>query len=300
MNATKEYWQNLLVSQLPPEEHVRERNEAISASYANWYRNHPDWFRWAGMAAFASYRVGLLLAIYDFSYTTETVIDTNNTYRSDDQKEVMLTSIDMLRQANNKAFANSGWAHLAYESPKGGIAIVEQGLSDDPTQVHLLEGFRLIERGRLLREQAPSKKVEADDLFWSGNLLLLQHEQWGVIQQHFQQLKFELGLALTVITSLEFTANHLIIDRRSYCEFFKYMWTFGFTKLLATFSLPDITKLAHRWAWVRRQVFPTWKKVVRTDSYLPLKIEGIIRAAAPFDPEIWHRLVIPQQSPEGQ
>lgn len=68
MGKIKMFWQEKLVSQMPPEEEVRNRNTATSASYAGWFQRHPDWFRWAGMVSFASYRVGILLAMYDYSY----------------------------------------------------------------------------------------------------------------------------------------------------------------------------------------------------------------------------------------
>ena len=57
------------------------------------------------------------------------------------------------------------------------------------------------------------------------------------------------------------------------------IWT-----LVRTLSLPDIKRLPHRWAWVEGQVFPTWKKVVRTDRHLRRKLVTIVRAARPFDP----------------
>jgi hypothetical protein len=284
MNPVKSHWQEILLAQLPSEQYIRNRNMAISGTYAKWFFDHPDWFRWAGMASFASHRVGQLLALYDYSYDYGRISGVDDTYGSFEKQHV-LVSLEVLRTANNEAFANSGWAHFAYLANEGGIRAVEEGLSDDPTQFRLLDGFRLIERARRLLESSPSEREQADELFWSGNLLLFQHEQWGVIQQHFAQLSdTELGLLLTFITSLDFDATFWATDQWN-CEFFKYMWTRGVFKLIATFSLPDVTKLAHRWAWARNQVFTTWQKVVRQDPHLRLKVASIIRAGQAQYPE---------------
>ena len=284
MNPVKSHWQELLLAKLPPEQYIRNRNMAISGTYAQWFFDHPDWFRWAGMASFASHRVGQLLALYDYSYDYGKVSDVDDTFGSF-EKQTVLVSLEVLRSANNEAFANSGWAHFAYLAKDGGIRAVEEGLSDDPTQIHLLEGFRLIERGRTLLESSPSERRRADEYFWDGNLLLFQHEQWGVIQQHFAQLRAtELGLLLTFITSLDFDATFWATDQWN-CAFFKYMWTRGLFKLISTFSLPDVTKLAHRWTWARGQVFTTWQQVVRKDPHLRLKVASIIRAGKAQYPE---------------
>src|SRR2546425_11317404 len=132
MNQIKEYWQERLLSHLPPEDQIRARNAAINASYARWFQRHPDWFRWAGMAAFASNRVGLLLAVYDYSFVRGDAFSSGSTSGNVFNDARIINSLEMLRQANNNAFKNAGWAHLAYESPDGGIAAIEAGPGDDP------------------------------------------------------------------------------------------------------------------------------------------------------------------------
>ena len=287
MNPTKALWQERVLSKLPPEDNIRARNAAINASYASWYLRHPDWYRWAGMAAFASYRVGLLLAVFDFSRTDQNDQEISDTPASllDDGR--LIASLEMLRRANNNAFANVGWAHAAYESSDGGIDAIEAGLSDDPTQIHLLTGFRMVEQARQLLRDHPDQAHAADALFWKAGLTMLQHEQWGVIQDHFAQLDIRLGLSLTLITSLDFDANHLARDTRTYCGFLRHMWTFGIPVQLMTLSLPDITLLAHRWSWVRWTVFTTWKRVAHSDSALPRKLAHIVRVARPFDTAVY-------------
>src|SRR5258708_36146274 len=113
----------------------------------------------------------------------------------------------MLREANNNAFANAGCAYLAFESPEGGLAAVEAGIGEDSEQKYQLEGFREIDRARKMASEPSADKAAVNDMFWKGNYLLLKHEQWGVIQQHFEKLELPLGLALTIITSLDINAN---------------------------------------------------------------------------------------------
>jgi hypothetical protein len=290
MNQTKAYWQMRLLSHLPPEEQIRARNAAINATYARWFQRHPDWFRWAGMAAFASYRVGLLLAVYDYSFVRGDAFNAGSTEEGLLNDARIISSLEMLRLANNNAFANAGWAHLAYEAPDGGIEAVEAGLENDPepTQKFQLEGFREIERARKMAAGSGTDRATINEIFWHGNYLLLKHEQWGVIQQHFAKLDLPLGLALTVITSLDFDATHLVRDKKTYCEFYRHMWTRGLSKLLLTFSLPNITRLEHRWSWVEGLVFPTWKKVVTNEPEISKKMMRIVQAAVPFDPEVYN------------
>jgi len=53
-------------SKLPKEEDVIARNKKISSMYAELYLEHPDIFKWAGMAAFASNHIGIGLIPYRF------------------------------------------------------------------------------------------------------------------------------------------------------------------------------------------------------------------------------------------
>ncbi|HEX8736756.1 MAG TPA: hypothetical protein VF721_15600 [Pyrinomonadaceae bacterium] len=290
MNETKAYWQEQLLSKLPPEESIRARNAAINASYARWFQRHPDWFRWAGMAAFASSRIGLLLAVYDYAFLRGDAFSSGATSGGLFNDARIINSLETIRQANNNVFANAGWAHLAYESPDGGIEAVEAGLKDDAdsSQQFQLEGFRLIDRARKMQLGSEADRKAAEEMFWQGNLLLLKNEQWGVVEQHFSKLDLPLGLGLTITTSLDFDATHLVRDEKTYCEFYSYMWRRGLLKLISTFSLPDITLLAHRWLWVENLVFPTWKRVVTTDLEISKKMMRIVKAAVPFDPEVYN------------
>ena len=54
-------WKANLEARLPDYEMVLIRNKTISANYAALYQRAPKLYKWAGMAAFASYQVGMVL-----------------------------------------------------------------------------------------------------------------------------------------------------------------------------------------------------------------------------------------------
>lgn len=59
-------WQLIADDGLPDKRWVVGRSKAIKSKYAQLYFEAPDLFKWAGMAAFASYRVTLALAPFNF------------------------------------------------------------------------------------------------------------------------------------------------------------------------------------------------------------------------------------------
>jgi len=51
---------------LPSEEQVIKRNRTITTYYAQLYENQPQLFKWAGMAAFASFHIGEKMKLWDW------------------------------------------------------------------------------------------------------------------------------------------------------------------------------------------------------------------------------------------
>jgi hypothetical protein len=58
-------WRARTEAMLLPREQVVDRNLAITAAYARYWQADPELFKWAGAAAFASGRIGLLLAPFE-------------------------------------------------------------------------------------------------------------------------------------------------------------------------------------------------------------------------------------------
>jgi len=245
-------WTSLLMAGMPPESLVLERNRAITATYAHWYRTAPAVLKWAGAAAFASHRVALALMPYS---VPELVAP----------GDPLLHDVDLLRQTNNHVFADIGWAHLAFLSGEAGMDDIEAGLEPLTTHAGMLEGFRKIAHG---------KQDNLQSLIWEGNHALLQHEQAVVVQPHFSRLSQISDDVLSAITAMNFDAIGLHIDRRRFTSFYVYMWTFGLSRLMRTRSFPDIARFDHRWQWASGGVFRLWGElesdqvVVRSMSLL--------------------------------
>ena len=58
MHSEIEKWRNEIDQKLPPKDAVLERNTAITSEYARMYTLNPKIYKWAGMAAFASFHIG--------------------------------------------------------------------------------------------------------------------------------------------------------------------------------------------------------------------------------------------------
>jgi hypothetical protein len=162
-----------------------------------------------------------------------------------------------------------GWAHLAYLSGPAGMDDIEAGLAGLPSHATMLEGFRKIAQGE--RQQSPA-------LIWEGTNLLLRHEQFVTVQPNFEKLARDFDLTLSGLTTMNFDAGGLRIDRKRFTSFNVYMWTMGFWKLLLTRSIPNISIYDHRWLWVSSAVLPMWRKI-ETDPVVMRSIAMFIRTA---------------------
>src|SRR5262249_32691704 len=155
---------------------------------------HPALFKWAGMAAFGSHRVGLALSPYRFRFVSR--------------------DLEQLRLTNNAIYADLAWAHLAF---------AERGLSALESTMHasehrLVEGFRCIDAGR---------RTSDEWLVWHGNELLLEHEQAVTVQAAFDRLGRGFEVLLSLTTSLDFDADNARFDPQTNSFFYAYMLTKG-------------------------------------------------------------------------
>ncbi len=275
----KAYWQQLAEAKLPPEHEVVARNEAITGTYARWYSAQPL-FKWSGMAAFSSHRVGLALVPYRTHLADDLLGDPDATGdRHPPEFHTVLADLHCLRETNNLVFHDIGWAHLAYMSPEGGIAAIEHCLADEPQSRLMLQGFRLIEQGRLLMQGDAQQQREGVELVWKGNVLLLKHEQSVIVQSKFDTLDFDCKMFLSCFTLMDFNAVYITTNFRYSSLFYAFMWTRGLPLLLKTRSTPQITNLRHRWFWIEKSLIPLWRRAERTDPHLALKLHILMKGA---------------------
>jgi hypothetical protein len=267
VNATRERWQATAAAELPDESNVIARNAAITAHYTRWYLQYPSLFRWAGMAAFASHRVGIALLPYRFTPAPEGSILAHGPVSHQPRPLGLLIDVNVVRVTNNMVFADIGWVHRAYADPAGGIGAVEDGLADLPSHASLLQGFQLIDRARRACEANPADP-EADLQLWEGARMILQHEQWFTVQGQFDLLDRPFSAFLSIATVLDFDAEEWWIDVHTFSSFYAYTWRHSGLRLLETASFPDIRVKDQRWAWIDNGLLPIWKRVVEKDPNL--------------------------------
>src|SRR5918994_2241577 len=169
-------WKALADGLLTNQSCVFHRNLEISSRYAWIYKLLPAYFKWAGMAAFASYHVRL--ALYPFR------LDTDRTGYVDIPRSVerhrphpgglLAEDVNTIRATNNAIFDDIFWVHLAYSSADDGIDCLRALLGAEHHYAALLAGFEAIDRGRRALEAGAAASAKArriaEDLIWEGNV----------------------------------------------------------------------------------------------------------------------------------
>ena len=97
---------------------VFHRNLEISSRYGWMYKLQPTYFKWAGMAAFASYHVRL--ALLPFRLDTDRTGYVDIPHSLDRHRPhpggLLAVDVDTIRETNNAIFDDIFWVHLAYSS----------------------------------------------------------------------------------------------------------------------------------------------------------------------------------------
>jgi hypothetical protein len=258
-NEIRQYWQKEATKGLPAMGLVRERNQAITTRYATLYLKSQPLFKWAGLAVFASHKVGEAFLGYEFS-----LVNGEEGSWKDPTSGLLLPisltkELELLRKANNQIYEDIAWALLAYNSPRGGLSLVNAGLEDVPSHQRMRDGFQKIEEGRRLLESGPERRREATYLIWQGNNLLLEHEQTVIVQPAFDAMGPVFDFVLSETTTLAFEANMFDIFTRYRAYFALFMCTRGLPILLRARSLPQIERLDQRWFWITKSPLKLWQ-----------------------------------------
>src|SRR5262249_50323920 len=143
--------------------------------YAHMYETNPSVFKWAGMAAFASCKVG--------TYMQLAIGMQLGRMRPRALRSVLLGALNWispvdckqlenaLRAGNDDVYWDLYWQHLAYHGC--GIEDIEKAYKDGKITKSVLEAWRKIDQG---------KKGDDQNLVWEGNEMLLKYEQQQVLQ----------------------------------------------------------------------------------------------------------------------
>lgn len=255
-------WKALADGLLTNQSCVFHRNLEISLCYAWIYRLLPSCFKWAGMAAFASYHVRL--ALLPFRLDTDRTGYVDIPHSLDRHRPLLAEDVDTVRATNNAIFDDIFWAHLAYSSAEDGIECLRALLGADRHYAPLLSGFEAIDQGRRVLESgtasATSRRI-AEDLIWVGNILLLEHEQRAVVQPNFDRLSCPFARLFSMGSTLSFEVRGLRQEVSYFTSFYLYSLTRGVPQALRANAWPRITRFDDRWRWIVASVVPRFRRL---------------------------------------
>ena len=216
-------WKALVDGLLTDQSCVFHRNLEISSRYAWIYKFLPAYFKWAGMAAFASHHVRL--ALFPFRLDTDRTGYVDIPHSLGRRKALLLEDVNTIRATNNAIFDDIFWVHLAYGTAEDGIERLRALLGPEPHYAPVLSGFEAIDQGRrVLEDETASAEARrrADDLIWEGNVQLLEHEQRALVQPNFDRLSCAFARLFSIGSALSFEVRGVRQEVSYFTSFYLY------------------------------------------------------------------------------
>jgi hypothetical protein len=258
-------WKALADGFLTNQPCVFHRNLEISSRYGWMYKLQPTYFKWAGMAAFASYHVRL--ALLPFRLDTDRTGYVDIPHSIDRHRHhpggLRAYDVDTIRETNNAIFDDIFWVHLAYSSAADGIECLRALLGTEPHYAALLTGFEAIDQGRrVLEDETASATARrmAEDLIWEGNVQLLEHEQRALVQPNFDRLSCAFARLFSMGSTLNFEVRGLRREISYFTSFYLYSLTRGIPQALRAQAWPRITRFDDRWRWIVTSIVPRFRR----------------------------------------
>jgi hypothetical protein len=251
---------------LPTEENVIARNRTITTYYAQLYKSEPALYKWAGMAAFASFHIGEKLKMWNWKKSgiktiSQTCRKKNRTLEDDFQ---------VIRILNNKIFSEVGAAHLAFSQLD--YELFHSQLIQTDKHPIIINAFEKLHHARL--DIANGHLSEAiQDLIWEANTEILWHEQSQVVQPLFDKLSDLFSGAMTFVASFDYSINHRKTSWRLPSRFILFMMSGGFKLLRENHFVPSVTRLEHRWYWISKDLLKKWRKIERKAATIDAEID---------------------------
>ncbi|HEU0245971.1 MAG TPA: hypothetical protein VFR38_02705 [Gaiellaceae bacterium] len=258
-------WKALANGLLTDQPCVFHRNLEISSRYAWVYKHLPAYFKWAGMAAFASYHVRLALLPFRLDTDRTGYVDIPHSLERHRPHPGGLRAYDAdtIRETNNAIFDDIFWVHLAYSSAEDGIECVRTLLGGERHYAALLAGFEAIDEGRRVLESRTASATArgmADDLIWAGNVQLLEHEQRAVVQPNFDRLSCAFARLFSMGSTLNFEVRGLRQEISYFTSFYLYSLTRALPQALRAHAWPRITRFDDRWRWIETSIVPRFRR----------------------------------------
>ncbi len=254
-------WKALAEGLLTVQPCAFHRNIEISSRYAWLYTFLPAYFKWAGMAAFASHHVRL--ALFPFRLDTDRTGYVDIPRSLSRQKALMLSDVNTIRETNNAIFDDIFWAHLAYGTAEDGIECLRALLGSEPHYARALSGFEAIDRGRRVLEDrtaSAESRRQAEALIWLGNVQLLEHEQRALVQPNLDRLSCAFARLFSIGSALTFEVRGVRQEASYFTSFYLYALTRGIPQALHAQTWPRITRYDDRWGWIAKSIVPRFQR----------------------------------------
>ena len=268
-------WKALADGLLTSQSCVFHRNLEISSRYGWLYKYLPAYFKWAGMAAFASHHVRLALFPLRLDRDRGGYVDIPHSLGR--RKVLLITDVNRIRETNNAIFDDIFWVHLAYAAADDGIECLRGLLRAEPHYTPVLSGFEAIDQGRRTLEDATAPaeaRRAAQELVWKGNVLLLEHEQRALVQPNLEGLSCAFARLFSIGSALSFEVRGLHDEVSYFTSFYYYAITEGVRDILHARALPRITRFDDRWRWIVTCIVPRFR---RLDLQTPLVDASLCR-----------------------
>jgi hypothetical protein len=238
---------------LPPEEQVLLRNRTITTYYAQLYLNEPQLYKWAGMAAFASFHIGEKLKVWDWEDSpiksfSDTCQKKNKSLEDDFQ---------VIRVINNRIFTEIGAMHLAFSQLE--YSVFKSELLQTNKHKLIINAFDTLNKARnSLKNGISTNKI--DKLIWQANIDILWHEQYKVVQPLFDRLSYVFSGVMSFIASFDYRVNHKRTNWQLASRFITFMLSKGLRIMLKSNFIPNVTNLEQRWYWISKDLLKKWQK----------------------------------------
>ncbi len=281
------------------------RNLEISSRYAWIYQFLPTCFKWAGMAAIASHHIRL--ALFPLR------LDTDGTGhvdipRSLGRQRLLMQDVNTIRATNNAIFSDIFWVHLAYVTADAGMECVRTLLRTAQHYAPVLAGFEAIDRGRRVLEDGTASadaRREADNLIWTGNIRLLEHEQRTLVQPNFDSLSCTFARLVSIGSATSFEVHGLRQEAPYFTSFYLYSMTQGIPHGLRAQGWPRITRYDDRWRWLVTSVIPRFRRLDAMPCLIDATMQRIVDearsyASAPCVPTRLPQIDTPRRRPAAR
>jgi len=254
-------WQALADGLLTAQPCAFHRNVEISSRYGWLYKFLPAYFKWAGMAAFASHHVRL--ALFPFRLDTDRTGYVDIPRSLSRQRALLLSDVNTIRETNNAIFDDIFWAHLAYGTAEDGIECLRALIGAEPHYARALSGFEAIDRGRRVLEDrtaSAESRRRAEALIWLGNVQLLEHEQRALVQPNLDRLSCAFARLFSIGSALSFEVRGVRQEASYFTSFYLYALTRGVPQALHAQAWPRITRYDDRWGWIATSIVPRFRR----------------------------------------